>query len=175
MSNELSAFRRSWKKLNMFNFFQLCRKDDFTKNSFDPFHCCQKTATMSKGRYFTINLFVGSQRDWEVCLVIHMMNVWSCWISTAYNIVESGSISLCAIKLYLALFVSTGTSSSNCAWVPLVVIPTKCINIIAAAQLDSAFSLNVLPIYGTACLLIELVLPLCLRSKIPWKLLICCH
>jgi len=41
------------------------------------------------------------------------------------------------------------------------------INILAAAQLDPAFSLNVLPIYETACLLIELVLPLCLRSKIP--------
>ena len=39
---------------------------------------------------------------------------------------------------------------------------TNCrpINILAAAQLDPAFSLNVLPIYGTACLLIELVLPL---------------
>ena len=48
-----------------------------------------------------------------------------------------------------------------------MVIPINCINILAAAQLDPAFSLNVLPIYGTACLLIELVLPLCLRSQIP--------
>jgi len=41
----------------------------------------------------------------------------------------------------------------------MVVISINCINNLAAAQLDPAFSLNVLPIYGTACLLIELVLP----------------
>ena len=33
-----------------------------------------------------------------------------------------------------------------------MVSPINCINILASAQLDPAFSLNVLPIYGTAWL-----------------------
>jgi len=43
----------------------------------------------------------------------------------------------------------------------------NCINILAAAQLDPVFSLNVLSIYGTAYLLIVLALSLCLHSRIP--------
>ena len=35
--------------------------------------------------------------------------------------------------------------------------------------------LNVLSIYGTACLPIVIALPLCLHWRIPWKLLICNH
>ena len=44
----------------------------------------------------------------------------------------------------------------------------NCISIPVTAQLDLVFfSLNVLSIYGTACLLIVLALPLCLHSRIP--------
>ena len=74
-------------------------------------------------------------------------------------------------KIIFCLCVSTGMSFP----VPLLVITIYCISILVTAQLGSVFSLNVLSIYGTACLLILLALPLCLHSRISWQLLTCYH
>jgi len=46
MSNEISSFRQSGNKLNMFNLFRLCRKDEILFDIVAE----TKTATMSKNR-----------------------------------------------------------------------------------------------------------------------------
>jgi len=42
MSNEISSFRQSRNKLNMFNLFRLCRKDEISFCCRNRHHCCQK-------------------------------------------------------------------------------------------------------------------------------------
>jgi len=40
MSNEISPFRQSRNKFNMFNLFRLCRKDDILRSDKLVRHCC---------------------------------------------------------------------------------------------------------------------------------------
>ena len=51
MSNEISSFRQSWNKLNMFNLFRLCRKDEILRYSFDIVAVCgNKVLMLPAGR-----------------------------------------------------------------------------------------------------------------------------